>query len=287
MSRRTLSRRAFLKIALASTVQTTVAGVGVFAYAHDVEPGSIDVHPVALTLPRLAPAFDGYRVVQISDIHIGEWMTRSRLADVVSRVNRQQPDLVVITGDFVTAYPDYYADDLILPLRQLAPRDGTLAILGNHDHWTNAGTVREIIDAAGLVNVSNDVYTLERGGARQHFAGIDDYWEGHDRLDLVLERLPAGEGAVLLAHEPDFADISAATGRFDAQLSGHSHGGQVIIPVIGPVVLPHLSRKYPVGQYQVGSMIQYTNRGVGMISPEVRFNCRPEVTVFTLRSTHS
>jgi uncharacterized protein len=88
----------------------------------------------------------------------------------------------------------------------------------------------------------------------------------------------------LLAHEPDYADISAATGRFDLQISGHSHGGQVIIPFIGPLVVPAYGEKYPLGQYQVGNMIQYTNRGVGTINPAVRFNCRPEITIFTLRA---
>ncbi len=85
-----------------------------------------------------------------------------------------------------------------------------------------------------------------------------------------------------MAHEPDYADTSAATGRFDLQLSGHSHGGQVIIPFLEPVVLPDYARQYPVGRYQVGAMVQYTNRGLGMISPHVRFNCRPEIALFTL-----
>jgi len=99
----------------------------------------------------------------------------------------------------------------------------------------------------------------------------------------VLALLPDEGCAILLAHEPDYADISAPTGRFDLQLSGHSHGGQVILPFIGPPILPSYSHKYPVGQYQVGSMIQYTNRGLGTVAPMVRFNCRPEITVFTLR----
>jgi hypothetical protein len=116
-----------------------------------------------------------------------------------------------------------------------------------------------------------------------HLAGVDDVWESQDRLDLVLEALPDAGAAILLAHEPDFADVSAAAGRFDLQLSGHSHGGQVIFPLRGPLVLPRYARKYPIGLYQVGGMLQYTNRGLGMIPPRVRFNCRPEVTVFTLR----
>jgi hypothetical protein len=115
-----------------------------------------------------------------------------------------------------------------------------------------------------------------------HIAGVDDVWEEHARLDMVLEQLPADGAAILLAHEPDFADESAATGRFDLQLSGHSHGGQVIYPFGGPPILPTYAKKYPVGRYQVSGMIQYTNRGLGMIPPHVRFNCRPEITVFTL-----
>jgi predicted MPP superfamily phosphohydrolase len=128
------------------------------------------------------------------------------------------------------------------------------------------------------------VHTLERGGSLLHIAGVDDVWERQDRLDLVLDRLPAEGGAILLAHEPDFADTSAATGRFDLQISGHSHGGQVIAPFAGPLRLPHLGRKYPLGLYRVGDMLQYTNRGVGMVYPYVRFNCRPEITLFTLRA---
>ena len=102
------------------------------------------------------------------------------------------------------------------------------------------------------------------------------------RLNDVIEELKDESAAILLAHEPDFADLSSKTGRFDLQLSGHSHGGQVVVPFYGPLVLPYLGQKYPSGLYQVGEMLQYTNRGVGMIEPAVRFNCPPEITVFHL-----
>lgn len=278
-----LSRRAFLKLGMASALEVTLLSVGGLAYASRIEPGWVDLKPIELTLPRLAPQFDGYRMIQISDIHMDDWMTRSRLADIVALVNRQAPDLVAITGDFVTDTPQRFARDLIAVLGGLAPRDATLAVLGNHDHWTDPVLVREVIHASGIVNVSNAVYTLRRGPALLHLAGVDDVWESQDRLDLVLEALPDAGAAILLAHEPDFADVSAGTGRFDLQLSGHSHGGQVIFPLRGPLVLPRYAQKYPVGLYRVGGMLQYTNRGLGMIPPRVRFNCRPEVTVFTLR----
>jgi predicted MPP superfamily phosphohydrolase len=281
---RPLTRRQFLKRVTLLALGGALAGAGGWEYASAIEPGWLDVQPVTLTLPRLAPAFDGYRVVQFSDIHMGPWMTRARLADVVGMVNAQGADLIVLTGDFVSDLSDAIAQDLIAVLRTLRAPDGAVAVLGNHDHWTDAGVIHQVIKDSGLVDLTNTVHTLDRGSAPLHLAGVDDIWEQHDRLDAVLGQLPNDGAAILLAHEPDFADTSAATGRFDLQLSGHSHGGQVIIPFVGPPHLPYLGRKYPLGRYQVGRMIQYTNRGVGMIPPRVRFNCRPEITVFTLRA---
>ncbi|HJR80438.1 MAG TPA: hypothetical protein VJ821_10225, partial [Anaerolineales bacterium] len=118
------------------------------------------------------------------------------------------------------------------------------------------------------------MHTLTRGAASLHICGVDDVYERKDDLNAVLTNLPREGCAILLAHEPDFADTSAATGRFDLQISGHSHGGQVVMPLIGPIVLPRQGRKYPIGMYRVGNMIQYTNRGLGMIFPYVRFMCR-------------
>lgn len=281
-----ISRRRFVKISLFSALGTAFAGVAGFAYAHDIEPEQIEIVRLELRLPRLSPTFDGYRLAQISDIHMGTGMTPERLARIVQMVNEQQPDAVAITGDFVTQGDvSFLAQGLSEPLRQLQPKDVAVAILGNHDHWTDAPAVRQVIADSGMLDISNSVYTIQRGADSLHLAGVDDYWERQDRLEDVLDLLPETGCAVLLAHEPDYADISAATGRFDLQLSGHSHGGQVRIPFLNrPIIVPRYSLKYPVGQYQVGAMIQYTNRGLGTIAPAVRFNCRPEITVFTLRA---
>jgi predicted MPP superfamily phosphohydrolase len=284
MEQRTLTRREFLKLTARWALASTVVGLGGLAYSHGIEPGWVDVQPVRLTLPRLAAPFHGYRVVQISDIHMSPWMTRARLADLVKQVNALEADLVTITGDFVSNLDDGIAHDLVSVLSTLQATNGVVGVLGNHDHWAKPAVIRQVMWDSGIVNVSNRVYTLGRGNALLHLAGVDDVWEQQDRLEIVLDQLPAEGAALLLAHEPDFADTSAATGRFDLQLSGHSHGGQIIMPGIGPLRLPYLGRKYPMGRYQVGSMIQYTNRGIGMVRPRVRFNCRPEITVFTLEA---
>jgi predicted MPP superfamily phosphohydrolase len=163
-------------------------------------------------------------------------------------------------------------------------RDGCVAILGNHDYLTDVKIVRRCIREGGVTELINDVLTLKRGDAALHVAGIDDVMEGRSRLDLVLQKLPESGAAILLAHEPDFADVSAATGRFDLQLSGHSHGGQIGVPLLRRLVLPPFSQRYTGGLYEVGGMIQYTNRGLGFVHLRLRFLCRPEITVFTLRS---
>jgi uncharacterized protein len=270
--------------------------LGALVYAREVEPYWVALERVTLTLPRLAPPFDGYRIVQISDVHLDGWMTPERLESIVDLVNEQEPDLVAITGDFVAVCVDYISG-LSGPLGRLQAPDGAVAVLGNHDHLNDADAVRRALSSASVVDVSNAVHTLRRDGAALHLCGVDSVMEGYDRLDEVIYTLQDAEPgcAVLLAHEPDFADKSAATGRFDLQLSGHSHGGQVRIPYLGsPLVrllpllgasfVPPLIYKYPRGLYRVGEMYQYTNRGLGVVYARFRLNCRPEITVFTLQA---
>ena len=144
--------------------------------------------------------------------------------------------------------------------------------------------IRQILEFGKIIELPNAVHTLHRGEACLHIAGVDDYWENKARLRNVLDQVPATGPAILLAHEPDFAVISAKSGRFDLQLSGHTHGGQVTLPIIGPVVLPMYGRKYPSGVYQIDNMILYTNRGLGTGRPQIRFNCRPEITMITLHA---
>jgi uncharacterized protein len=256
-----------------------LVGAGGLLYAWEVETRLVAVRPVELTLPRLAPEFDGYRLVQIGDFHLDDWSKPERLHRVVEKVNEQRPDLVAITGDFAS-----YSAKEFDALRALGARDGSVAILGNHDYLTDVKLVRRCIREGGVEELINGVRTLRRDEAALHVAGIDDVMEGNSRLDLVLEQLLEEGAAILLAHEPDFADVSAATGRFDLQLSGHSHGGQVAVPFLRRLVLPPFSQRYTRGLYDVRGMIQYTNRGLGFVQARLRFLCRPEITVITLRS---
>lgn len=254
----------------------------ILIYAKFIEPNWIEINSLQLTLPHLASEFNGYRIVQISDIHRDEWMTTRRLQHIVRLVNEQQPDLVAITGDLVTRNSSQLIPSLKLALEQLTPRDRTVAILGNHDHENDTQAIIKILKQSGVFDLNNTVYTLQRDNAILTIAGVDDVGMGKARLDLVLQQLPQQGAAILLAHEPDFANISAATQRFDLQLSGHSHGGQVRLPILKPLVLPPWGEKYYSGEYQIEKMLLYTNRGLGMTGLHLRLFSRPEITVLNL-----
>jgi hypothetical protein len=286
LPKRRFSRRGFLKL-----LTRAVIGAGAveasFIYAALMEPSWIDVTQIHLKLRRLPAVFSGFRLAQITDFHFGSWLTLDGLRSALELLYAQKPDAVALTGDFVDGGSGPVAHELDAArdvFRSLARRFPTFAVLGNHDYWTDAEAVRRFLGETGIRELRNDVFAFEKAGERFYLCGVDDIWEKHDDLEAVTAKLSMRDCAVLMAHEPDSADHSAGTGQFDLQISGHSHGGQVVVPFFAPPLLPYLGQKYHTGLYQVGEMFQYTNRGLGMIRPAVRFNCRPEIAVFTLES---
>lgn len=289
MTIKVVTRRDFMKLSGMTILSFLVAGMGGIGYASLVEPEWIDVEEITIKLPRLSPKFSGIRIAQISDMHIGGWMNQERLSQVIDSVISQTPDLVVMTGDYVIGHN--WVGDMNLAfsvlrneLSRLTSKYLTLSVLGNHDHWLDAEAVKAALQASGVIDIGNNVHTMESAGAEFHIAGVDSSYVNRDDLNLVLGKMPENGASILLVHEPDFADRSAETGRFDLQLSGHSHGGQIVLPFFGPPILPKFAEKYPIGLYKIKDMYQYTNRGVGMTNPTIRFNCRPEITIFNLES---
>lgn len=255
---------------------------GLFLYARFVEPRWLQVKRITLPLPGLPATFAGLRIAHVSDLHLGGWLNPARLQAWLTRVNALQPDLVVITGDFVEESARQEPAEALAVLRTL--RAPGVAVPGNHDHRRAVDSVCQALAGAGIHVLRNEVYTLQRGDAQLHLAGLGDQAWGDDDLDALLDRLPPGGPAILLAHEPDVADIAGPTERFALQLSGHTHGGQVRPPLLQrPLILPSWGQHYPDGLAQVGGMTVYTNRGLGMIRPWFRFNCRPELTLLELQ----
>jgi predicted MPP superfamily phosphohydrolase len=243
-----------------------------------------DTPNIHLSLPTLTPEFEGYRIIHLSDIHFGTWVDEERLLHIVERINQQQPDSIVITGDFVSALTTHLFDRLAPLLSLLKAKDGVFAVRGNHDCWANPGQFEQVMFQGHITILNNRVFTIQRSEKFLYLCGLDTAFYNQARLDRVIDQIPPGHTAILLAHEPDLADISAATGCIDLQLSGHTHGGQIILPLVGSPWLPRLARKYPRGLYRLGNMFLYTNRGIGTGSLPWRFRCPPEVALFTLHS---
>jgi uncharacterized protein len=283
---RKISRRKFLYTGAAGAV-----GLGVFSAEGLRE--SYDVRLVKLEMPlrRLPPAFDGFTIAQLSDFHYDDRFSVVPIRKSVEIVNRLRPDLVVLTGDFVTVpmftqrrVPRRVAAaatpcaEILKDLR--APK---YAVLGNHDAKANPEAIVRILEQRGISVMRNQSVPLERGNGRIWLAGIDDLLQGVPRLSPTIAQIPPDETTILMAHEPDFAD-HVSSFPIDLQLSGHSHGGQVWIPGIGAPWLPPMATRYPRGLYHIGDLTLYTNIGIGTIRVPMRINCPPEVTLITLRS---
>jgi hypothetical protein len=275
-----ITRRQLFKAFLRASAASAVVGAGGVFYVTEVEPGWHTVERVRIPLPNLPPAFEGYRLVQLSDIHVMGKESVRIVEEAIRTALGLQPDMIVITGDYVTGGVN--GDALRAVLRPLHAPDGVWAVMGNHDHWSGVAAVRAAVSDVGIGELRNTHTRIQREGASLWLAGVDDIWENKHDLDAALAGIPEGAATILLAHEPDYADSVYPTGRVGLQLSGHSHGGQVRLPFIGAPILPYLGEKYPIGKRKLGDMWLYTNRGVGSIAPIVRFNCRPEVTLITL-----
>jgi uncharacterized protein len=167
-------------------------------------------------------------------------------------------------------------------LRNLRAPFGLWAVLGNHDAFSDPDRITSTLRAEGIQVLLNQSAPIENNGARFWLGGVDDVLGRAADLDTTLHDIPADEATVLLAHEPDYAD-HVRHFPVDLQLSGHSHGGQVVLPLIPPLYLPELARKYIAGLYQLGRLTLYTNRGIGTVGLPIRMNCPPEITLLTMR----
>ncbi|WP_407414577.1 metallophosphoesterase [Methanobrevibacter sp.] len=246
---------------------------------------NIDLVEVDIELDNLGWNFNNYRILNLTDIHLGQWINPEYLDELVDYVNTLNVDIITLTGDYFSYVIDEYLDSLKNSFKKLKAPDGKFGVLGNHDHWMSASKIREIFKATDIVDLSNDVYTFEKDGEFLNLAGVDSCTVCADNLDEVLIKLRENTPSILLAHEPDFAKESSQTNKIDLQISGHSHGGQLIIPKVEttPFRGPN-STKYPVGLYKVGNMVQYTSKGLGTNSFRIRINCKPEITIITLKT---
>jgi predicted MPP superfamily phosphohydrolase len=277
----TVGRRRFLK-AGASLVSTS-AGVGLYTWK--VEPHWLEiVHrrlPVAFLPPRLA----GRRLVQMSDLHVGPRVADDYILSTFARVADLQPDIVVVTGDFMTHHPAVFEQLPRVYAKFPQGRMATLGILGNHDYgpnWSHVDMAQQVVETVrpfGVTMLRNE--TCDVDGLQ--FVGFEDLWANRFEPGRALAQLDPRRGAIALSHNPDTVDAPVWDGFEGWILSGHTHGGQCKPPFLPPPLLPVRNRRYTAGEFELsGNRRLYISRGVGHLL-EVRFNVRPEVTVFELR----
>ncbi len=275
-----LSRKGFLKASVHVILAYGFGSLGALFYSARIEIEWLAIERVKVPIPNLKPGLEGLRIVQMSDFHLPH-TDIDFIRKAVEKANSLNPDLVVLTGDYVLPSAEAIYD-LAPALAELKARYGVYAILGNHDHWTDAELIRRSLEEVGIPVLVNSGVNLTVGGETLYLAGLDDPWVSQADLEAALANLTTGAPVILLVHEPDFVDTFSQDRRITLQLSGHTHGGQVRLPLVGALILPHHGRKYDTGLYRVNDTWLYVNRGVGVIGPPVRFNCRPEITEFTL-----
>lgn len=259
-----------------------VFGALVMGYAFAVEPNWLRVDRLAVESTRLPSSFAGYRIVQMSDLHLYRFNSSEKIRSAVDLALGLKPDLVVLTGDFVSSLREGEASELTRELSRLTAPDGVYAVLGNHDMWTDSAVVTAALERANITVLNNRAVPLRRGMDTLFLAGLGDVWEDQANLPLALNGIPDSAPVVMLVHEPDYADVVSRDPRVILQLSGHVHGGQVRFPGLQPLVTPLLGKKYMEGLYQVNDMQLYITRGVGVTFPPFRLFCRPEVSLLVL-----
>lgn len=276
-----LGRRSFLSRLFPAAALAT--GTGVYAWA--VEPHWVDYVERELPIAGLPAALAGRRLVQLADLHVGPRVDDDYVLEVFDRVRALAPDIVVFTGDFTS-----YHAGIVAHARRVygqAPRGrlATLGIFGNHDYgpgWKYpklAAALLPSLEAGGIRVLRNEVVDV----AGLDVVGLDDWWAKQFRPELALACRDATKPAIVLSHNPDTADLPGWMGFEGWILCGHTHGGQCKAPFLPPPIVPVRNRRYTSGEIDVdGRRRLYISRGVGH-NLRVRFNARPEVTVFELQ----
>lgn len=282
-----ITRRQFLKASAG-----TAAGLSFYGCV--IDRHWLQIIHRDIYLSGLPPEFDGYRVAQLSDIHIDEFTEPFFVREAVDRINALVPDAVFVTGDFVTHQfgSEKFAEgsawqcaNILAGLRC----SSRYAIFGNHDALVGEAVVGTALKDNGITVLCNSYLPIERGVARVWLAGLDDALVGSPDPEKAIPasiRNRPNEPLILLCHEPDYSEVvlgQPAGQAVDLILSGHTHGGQVRIPFVKPFQLPPLGKKYVQGWFKLGKVQLYVNRGLGTVGIPVRFDCPPEITLLTLR----
>lgn len=252
---------------------------------------------LTVSVERLPAAFAGLRLAVVADTHHSAWVPASFIREVMREVNAARPDLIVLLGDYLThrwvrrgrgrgsAPPEpERIQAAAATLAGLQAPLGVHFVLGNHDYWEGGALMREALRGLGYRDLNNAATWLTRGTERVRLGGVEDLWEARPIDQPTFLETGPGDCVILLMHNPDYAEF-VTDRRLSLVLAGHTHGGQVVLPWIGPPILPTVTgRKYASGLCAGPACPVFVTRGVGTIFPPVRFRCPAEVPILTLRA---
>jgi len=275
-----MNRREFIRLGFKASVATAASGGMLALFAARVPV----INHREITMEGLPLGFDGFRVVFMSDFHHGRWNSAEFIRECIARANALRPDLVALTGDFVD-YGRAWIPGVARELAGLRARHGVVAVLGNHDHYDRgANPMRDALRRGGITDLTNRGGTIHRGGETLHLGGTGDYWRDKQNLAVALDGVRRRKSVLLLQHNPDYVE-RIEDDRVGLVLSGHTHGGQVVFPLIGAPILPSkYGQKYAAGLCQGPVAPVFVTTGVGSSFPPLRINCPAEIACLTLRA---
>lgn len=260
-----------------------------FLRAALLETSQVQTTHLPIKIAKLPDAFHRFKIVQISDVHHSSFVNESEIVAAAEYTNTLQPDLIVLTGDYISHSVDFIPG-CARALGHLKAKHGVFAVLGNHDHWTDGVQMKNALEAEGIRVLCNENVRVEKDGSYIRLAGVDDMLVKLDDMDAALAGTSRDEARILLAHNPALIREASRAG-VDLMLSGHTHGGQINWKLLAPQKDTRLSRwlhrpsrKLMRGHAILGNTQIYVNRGLGTVVVPLRYGCTPEITLIELQN---
>ncbi len=272
-----MNRREFLKWAQRTTLAAPALTLGYGLF----EASWFRVARETVAIPHLPAAFDGLTIAFLTDLHHGRYTSLHYIRTVVDVTNAQQPDIIALGGDYAHAHRRYIPPCFEV-LSNLRARWGVFGVLGNHDHWYDSRLAKQCMRQAHVADLTNTGYWFTQGSSRLRLGGVDDFWEGSQNLADALGDARPDEACILLSHNPDYVE-SITDRRVRLVLSGHTHGGQVVLPGLGAPYVPSIyGEKYLHGLVRTPFTQVYVSRGLATVGPPLRIGARPEISLMRL-----